>query len=153
MDHIFLDGLTPHQKVTGAVPNISELIQYKWFDWIWYLDISNPVRESLRKYLGPAEYCGERYKSYILTRKGKVIVRSSIRPLSVSDENSIEVHSNMESYTKEMDSFIGNNTPSTMQSHSDYSDSPYNMMKQNSAPKIQRHKDFATTYFPTIKKL
>ena len=125
MDHIFLDGLTPHQKVTGTVPNISELIQYKWFDWIWYLDLSNPVRESLGKYLGPAEHCGEGYTSYILTRKGKVIVRSSVRPLSVSDENSTEVHSNMESFTKEMNSLIGNNAPSTMQSHSNYSDNPY----------------------------
>ena len=123
--HIFLDDLTPYQKVTGAVPNISEFLQFKWYDWIWYLDLQNPLRESLGRYLGPAEYCGEGFTSYILTNKGNVIVRSTTRPLSSLDKSNPTTIQQMKTFSEEMESFIGNNAPSTMRHHEQYQSDPY----------------------------
>ena len=123
--HIYLDNLTPHLKITGSVPNMSEFLQFKWFDFILYLDLQNPLRESLGRYLGPAEYCGEEFTSYILTKKRTVIVCSTTRPLSTIDKSSQETISLMNSFMKEMESFIGNTAPSTMRHHEQYQPNPY----------------------------
>ena len=71
-DHYLLDDQTPHQKVTGNIPNITEYLQFSWFDWLWYYDPDNPLGESLGRYLGPAQNCGEGYTTFPLTFKGKV---------------------------------------------------------------------------------
>lgn len=127
-DNIFLDGMTPHQKVTGGMPNISELIQFKWFDWLWYFDIKSPERESLGRYLGPAENTGEGFTSYILTSTGAVIVRSSTRLLSTIDMNTIHIQNDMKMFMENMNMIIGNNAPSTMRHHTEYSEDPYEHM-------------------------
>ena len=130
-DHYLLDGLTPHQKVTGVTPNISELIQYKWYQWIWYYDLRDPLKEVLGRYLGPAENCGEGFTSHILTNKGEVIQRSTTRRLT-DDENSSEHVINLKSaYTAEMESFIGNTTNATMNHHAAYQEDPYENMFQD----------------------
>ena len=129
-DHYMLDNLTPHQKVFGATPNISEMIQHKWYDWIWYYDIRDPLKEVLGRYLGPAEHCGEGYTSHILTNKGEVIQRSTTRPLNEKELSSNVVDDLKSKYTVEMESFIGNQTNSTMNNHTAYHDDPYEDMFQ-----------------------
>ena len=127
-DHYLLDDLTPHQKVTGSTPNITELIQFKWYDWIWYYDIRDPLHEVLGRYLGPSEHCGEGFTSHILTSKGEVIQRSTTRPLTDEEDSSNVVNDLKKRYTDEMESFIGNLTNSTINSHRNYQEDPYENM-------------------------
>ena len=86
----------------GSTPNISKMIQHKWYDWIWYHDIRDPLCEVLGRYLGPAERCGEGYTSHILTNKGKVIQRSTVRPLSDKEKSSNVTGDLKQNFTDEM---------------------------------------------------
>ena len=113
-DHYLLDDVTPFQKIYEYSPDISEYVQYKWFDWIWFLDIHNPMRESLGRWLGPAQDCGEGFTSHILTKNGKVIVRSTTRQLTSDEIESAEVQQTKLEFTKEMESRIGNESTSTI---------------------------------------
>lgn len=63
------------------MPNITEYIQYSWFEQIWISDIANPDDESLGRWLGPASHAGSGHISHILTQKGHVITRASLCPI------------------------------------------------------------------------
>ena len=44
IDHIQLDGVTPFVKIHGYTPNITEYIQFEWFQWVWCNDHDDPVK-------------------------------------------------------------------------------------------------------------
>ena len=52
--HIQNLGVTAFEKVLGYTPNISEYIQHKWFDWVWFHDPDDPDKQRLGRWLGPA---------------------------------------------------------------------------------------------------
>lgn len=45
--HIYLDDVTPFEKVHGYNPNIAEFLSFKWFDWVWYHEPRSPERAEL----------------------------------------------------------------------------------------------------------
>jgi hypothetical protein len=80
-----LQGHTPYELVTGRTPDISEYIDYSWYDTIWYFDHDAPFPEEKRKlgkWLGVAHRVGQALCYYILTRNGQPIVRSTVQPIS-----------------------------------------------------------------------
>ena len=124
-DHRLLDDVTPYQKIYGSSPNISEFLQFKWFAWVWYYDTNDLLKESLGRYLGSAQNCGEGYTSHILTKHGKVIVRSTLRPVTQEELNSDVFKQTAHSFTAEMESKIGNTCDTTNEIHEEYQHDPY----------------------------
>ena len=41
-DHIYGESSTPFQQIYGYTPDISELLQFQWFDWVHYHEPTNP---------------------------------------------------------------------------------------------------------------
>ena len=72
----------PIKMLTGDTPDISHLVEHRWYDPVWY---SNPGFENreLGRWLGPSKSVGQAMSSKILTRKGKIVHRTSVWPLSV----------------------------------------------------------------------
>ena len=124
-NNIHLENKTPHEKIHGHMPNITEYIQYRWFEWVWYADITNPDDEVLGRWLGPASNAGTGHTSNILTQKGRVITRSSLRPMKDGEMNKPEIKRRCDDFTKEMESFIGNYTAATFRAHESYGTDPY----------------------------
>jgi hypothetical protein len=80
-----LQGRTPYEIVTGRTPDISEYLDYSWYDTIWYYDHDAPFPEEQRKlgkWLGVAHRVGQALCYYILTANGQPIVRSTLQPIS-----------------------------------------------------------------------
>ena len=42
VENMYLDDVTPFQKVHGYTPNITEYTTYKWYDWVEYHDPNDP---------------------------------------------------------------------------------------------------------------
>ena len=124
-NNIHLENKTPHEKIHGTMPNITEYIQYQWFEWIWYADLRNPDDEVLGRWLGPASNAGTGHASHILTQKGRVITRSSLRPMKEGEMDRPETKRRCDDYTKEMESIIGNYTAATFRAHDLYGPDPY----------------------------
>ena len=124
-NNIHLQGKTPYEKIHGSMPNITEYIQYKWFEWVWYADINQPDDEVLGRWLGPAYNVGDGHTSHILTEKGNVITRSSLRPMRDGEADKPEIKRRCDDYTKEMESHIGNYAAATFRSHQAYGSDPY----------------------------
>ena len=42
-----LNGRTPFESVLGFTPDISELVEFQWFDWVWYYNPVDPTKDQL----------------------------------------------------------------------------------------------------------
>jgi hypothetical protein len=83
--HPKLQGWTPYEIVTGRTPDISEYLDYGWYDTIWYYeqDVAFPDdRRKLGKWLGVAHRVGQALCYYVLNENGKPIVRFTSQPIS-----------------------------------------------------------------------
>jgi hypothetical protein len=89
-----LHGRTPYELVTGHTPDISEYLDYGWYDTVWYLDQEAAFPDDhrkLAKWLGVAHRVGQALCYYLLLDSGRVIVRSTVQPLSFDDMQSPNV--------------------------------------------------------------
>ena len=83
--HIQNNGVTAFELVIGYTPNISEFIQYKWFDWLWFHDPHDPNKQCLDRWLRSAHSARQGMKFHVLTNKGNVMTRSTILSLSITN--------------------------------------------------------------------
>ena len=86
MDKFELEGKTPVEVLTGDTPDISHLVEFGWYDYVWYIDPPDSIeRRKIGRWLGPSHNVGTNMCYKVLTHKGKVISRSSVFPLQLSD--------------------------------------------------------------------
>jgi hypothetical protein len=86
-----LHGTNAHTALTGEDGDISNLCQYKWYDWCYFREQKARFpfnREVLGRVLGPAKGEGNEMAQWILKANGYVVPRRSSRPLKVD-----EIHS------------------------------------------------------------
>jgi hypothetical protein len=87
-----LNNRTPYEIVCGRTPDISEYLDYAWYDTIWYFDHDAPFpeeRRKLAKWLGVAHRVGQALCYFILPESGIPIAQSTIQPLT-QDEWKLE---------------------------------------------------------------
>ena len=122
--HPILDGRTPYKKVHGYTPNVAEYLQFKWYDWVRYHDPPNPDKYALGKWLGPSHTIGQSFASKVLTKQGKVIVRSTI----FVPEETESLETEKEEYTRTVESTIGNNARATIVNSNHTNEDPYSSL-------------------------
>ena len=74
--------------VTGNTADISELVEFGWYQWIYYRDATTSFtlpEEELIKYLGPSENVGSKMIMWILKQNGKIVYRTTLRTLTDSE--------------------------------------------------------------------
>jgi hypothetical protein len=84
-----LNWRTPHEMALGETPDLSALLQFAFYEPVYYLDddTSYPeTKEKLGHFLGPAEHCGDELTFWILTSKKTVIARSVVRSALLTAE-------------------------------------------------------------------
>ena len=102
-----LQGRTPYEAVMHYTPDISEYVSFEWFQWCWYFD-EDFRSKRLCRWLGPAHQVGQSFCSYLILENGEYIARSSVIPIPDSDLMSEEMKERMSSFTKGLESQIGN---------------------------------------------
>jgi hypothetical protein len=93
-DMFKLHGSNAHTSLTGNEGDISNLCQFKWYEWCYFRDHKNRFpfnREVLGRVFGPAKGEGNEMAQWILKANGNVVPRRSSRPLKPE-----EVHSEQE---------------------------------------------------------
>ena len=86
---IFQTGnATPHEYQFGSQGDISNLCNYDWYDWCYYREEGTNAfpfsKEILGRVLGPSKNEGNEMAQSILTHKGTVVPRRSVRRLTDS---------------------------------------------------------------------
>ena len=130
-----LHGSTPHTATFGAEADISNLCLFGWFEWVYYRDQQAAFpfqKECLGRCLGPARNEGNVMANWILTQKGTVIPRRSLRRLTAdekSESNEVEGLKRA-SFTADITAKLGDSvklppTPLPDWTEPDWNDEPY----------------------------
>jgi hypothetical protein len=79
-----LHGRTPYEVVTGNTPDITEYVEFRWYEPIYYYDEANfpSPKLHLARWLGVAHRVGQALCYWMITKSGKVIARTTIRALT-----------------------------------------------------------------------
>ena len=86
-----LHGSNPCTTLTGEEGEISNLCQFKWYDWCYYREHAHMFpfnKEVLDRVLGPAKGEGNEMAQWVLKANGRVAPRRTLRPLQVSEMHS-----------------------------------------------------------------
>ena len=124
-NNIHLEGETPFMKVHGYTPDISEYLTCQWYDWVWFHEPTDPEKQQLGRWLGPAHDLGQGLAYHILSDTGKVRVRSTVSPISVAELTDPDTIRLMCKFTESMESVIGNFSNATQQNYEGCEDDPY----------------------------
>ena len=124
-DHIYGESSTPFQQIYEYTPDISELLQLQWFDWVHYHEPADPNKELLGRWLGPAYSVGQGMAYHVLTEKGSVKMHSTVKAINKETKESPTFTSDCQKFMEEVDSLIGNNSPSTQKNTTVKHEDPY----------------------------
>ena len=83
-----LDGQVPWTKMTGQPLDISNICEFKWYEWIYFRDHTSSfphASEQLGRCLGPADNAGTAMSQWVLNRQGNIIPRQTLRKLTSSE--------------------------------------------------------------------
>ena len=103
-----LEGRTPFEKVMGYTPDISELVEFDWYEWVWFYDPTKPERVQLGRWLGPAHNAGQGLAFYLLNENGEVVMRSSVTALKETEKDTPEIQDRKRAFTEKVEDRIGN---------------------------------------------
>jgi hypothetical protein len=74
-----LHGRTPMEEVTDETPNISEYLDFGFYDWIWYKDNAGLGENKIGRWLGVAHRVGNLMSFWILSVTGHVISHTTVQ--------------------------------------------------------------------------
>ena len=86
-----LQGQTPSYHVHGVEPDISNICQFAWYEWVYFRDGNQQFplpTEVLGRALGPADNAGSEMCQWVLKINGQIVPRRTCRPLKEE-----EIHS------------------------------------------------------------
>ena len=92
-------GLTPHAATFGVEGDISNICHFGWYEWVYYRDHGSfpENKQKLGRVLGPIQNEGNEMAQAVLTSKGTVIPRRTLRKLDIS-----EIHSETEKRKRQL---------------------------------------------------
>jgi hypothetical protein len=79
-----LQGRTPYEVLTGNTPDISEFLEYEWYQPVWYFDPTAfpNQRKILARWIGIAHRVGQAMCYWLLPQSGIPITRTTVQPLT-----------------------------------------------------------------------
>ena len=74
-----LHGRCPLEKITGESVDISEYLDFGFYDWVWYKENAGLGETKLGRWLGVSHRVGTLMSFWILTQEGQVLSRTTVQ--------------------------------------------------------------------------
>ena len=74
-----INGCVPLTRVTGETADISEYLDFGFYDYVWYKDNAGLGSQLPGRWLGVAEHHGNLMCYYVLQQNGQVLPRSTVQ--------------------------------------------------------------------------
>ena len=84
-------GRTPLEQLTGETPDISEYLDFSFYDWCWYNDNAGLGETKLGRWLGVAHHVGSLMAYWILPLKGHIISRTTVSRVTNLEQQQTDV--------------------------------------------------------------
>jgi hypothetical protein len=104
-----LHGRTPLKMVTGQTPDISEYMDFGWYEPLWhYEQVGFPDEHRIiGLWLGVAHRIGQALCYWILTESGTVIARTTVQKLTSDELNNHLVQERIQEFYKKVRDKLG----------------------------------------------
>jgi len=105
-----LNGMTPHTKLTGQVTDISNLVDFGWYDWIIYHFEGQKFpfqHQMLQRVLGPSNHAGSMMSQWVLTKAGEVMPIQTLQKVTESERNSETMKLRMKEFKESIKKRLG----------------------------------------------
>ena len=86
-----LHGRTPLEQLTGETPNISEYLDFSFYDWCCYNDNAGLGETKLGRWLGVSHHVGSLMFYWVLMLKGHVISRTTMSRVTNLEKQQTDV--------------------------------------------------------------
>jgi hypothetical protein len=95
--------------VTGRTPDISEYVDFQWYDLLWYYDQEDfpEDRHRLGRWLGVAHRVGQACCYYILPESGEPIVRSTVQQVTEDERKSATFQERQKAFDLAIEARLG----------------------------------------------
>ena len=77
-----LGGRTPLEQVTGETPDISEYMDFAFYDFVWYRDNGGFGENMIGRWLGVSHRIGPAMSYFILTKQCQVILQTTVSQIT-----------------------------------------------------------------------
>ena len=104
----YANGRTGIEIITGDTPDISEYIDFSFYDWVTYRSNAGLGELSIGRWLGVSHKVGQLMSYWILTKYGKVISCTTVQRLTKLEQQSNEWQDRMKQYSENIDTRIEN---------------------------------------------
>ena len=94
----YAKGRSSIEMITGETPDISEYIDFGFYDWVTYRSNAGFGELSLGKWLGVSHKIGQLMSYWILTQNGKVILCTTVQRLTNAEQQSDSWKDRMQQY-------------------------------------------------------
>ena len=89
-----LQGRTPHEAIIGSTPDISSLVEFAFYDWVWYIrpgEAFPGTKRYLGRWLGPSKQVSSDLSMKVLTYKGKILHTAYVQPVKPEEKETVGV--------------------------------------------------------------
>ena len=86
-----LNGNIPITNVTGETPDISEYLDFGFYDEVWWKDNAGLSPDEPGRWLGVSHRTGRAMCYHILTQRGTVVSRSTVQRVTNTEKTTIRV--------------------------------------------------------------
>ena len=95
-----LRGQVPLTNVTGETADISEYLDFGFYDEIWYKDNAGASKFEPGRWLGVSERTGRLMCYHILTQTGSVVSRSTVQRVTELEKSTADVKETFDQFNK-----------------------------------------------------
>ena len=103
---IYADERTSIEIVTSDTPDISEYIDFGFYDWITYRSNAGLEEVSIGRWLGVSHKVGQLMSYWVLTNYGKVISCTTVQRLTEMEQQTCPWQERMKAYDDDIETRI-----------------------------------------------
>ena len=94
-----LEGKTPLGDLTGETPDISQYLDFGWYDWVWFKENAGLATPKLGRFLGIAQQSSNLMTFHILPESGIPIMAGTVQRLTELEKQTDAHKERMKEYS------------------------------------------------------
>ena len=94
-----LGGRTPLEALTGETPDISQYLDFGWYDWVWYKENAGLDVPHLGRFLGVAQSASNIMTFYILPESGRPVQAGTVQRVTEPEKKTVANQERMKVFT------------------------------------------------------
>ena len=95
-----LNGRTPLERVTGETPDISQYLDFGWYDWVWYKENAGLDVPRLGRFLGIADSYSNIMTYHVLPASGIPVAAGTVQRVTYVEQQTDSVRQRMSEFNR-----------------------------------------------------